>query len=299
MDTPRSPFFMHGFTMNKDQPLKGIALITTAFGLFVAMSMFNKLLTGLHHPAEILFYRNLTALIPCLIFIISTHQFHYFHTKHPISMAARVIIGTGGLICTLAATQALPMSTASTLFFVSTIITPILATFILKERPPLHRWVAVAISIIGVIIVAQPSPQVTLIGVALAIAAGTCHSIVHIILRFLKNESALTTTLYFFLGGVLTCGLAMPFIANTPTLYTAFILICIGITGGLGQYVLTRSFALAPASLLNPFAYTKILWSLMFDLTIFNLIPTWTTITGATLIITANLWVIYKERTNK
>ena len=282
--------------MPNPTPIKAIVYVCAAFLSFTTMSMLNKTLTGLHHPVEIMFYRNAFALVLAMLFILATQSFHYFRVKHPALIAMRIVFGTVSLTLTLAATQALPMSTATVLFFVSTLITPILAIVFLKETVGWRRWGAIAVGFAGVLIVAQPSPQVTMIGVIMALLAGFGHSIVHIMLRFLRGEDAFTVTLYFFIGGSLLAGLAMPWVASMPSYDSALALLGIGITGGLGQFLLTRGFALGEASVLSPFNYTGLLWSVLFDVTIFGLVPTRATLMGAALIIGANLYIAYRAR---
>jgi drug/metabolite transporter (DMT)-like permease len=286
-------------TLPKDSPLKGIIYVIIACFMFTCMSMFNKLLTGLHHPIEIVFYRNLVGLIPCTIFIIASGKLFYFKSKQPKMLLLRTLIGITGLALTLAAIQILPMSTATTLFFVSTLLTPILAILFLKEKVGWHRWSAILIGFCGVLIVAQPSLKVPLIGIIIALAAGSTHAFVHIILRHLRSEKSFTVTYYFFLMGVCMAAPFLFFIGHAPTSETLPILLAVGITGALGQYFLTSGISLAPANLLSPFNYTGLIWSLLFDITIFGLIPTWTTLLGGAIILGANLYITWREHKNK
>lgn len=264
--------------------------------MFTAMSMFNKLLTGAHHPIEIVFYRNLIAFIPCTIFILVSGSFFYLKTTQPKMLLLRTFVGTTGLALTLASAQLLPMSTATTLFFVSTLLTPVFAIIFLKEKVGLHRWAAVVTGFLGVLIVARPSIQVPLIGICIALASGVMHSFVHIILRRLRTENAFTVAFYFFAAGTIMPLPFLPFLGALPALENIPFLLGVGITGGIGQYCLTRGLAMAPASLLSPFNYTGLIWSLLFDVTIFGLIPTWATLVGATIIISSNLYILHRER---
>ena len=293
-----SPFLIKKTCMlqiQPDRPLKGILFVCSAFFMFTCMSMLGKLLTGIHSPIEIGFYRNLSALIPCAIYIAITRKTNLLKTTKPATLLARTTIGSIGLLLTIAAVQELPIADATVLFFTSTLILPILAIVFLKETISIHRWSAIALGMIGVIIVAQPSGQMTLLGIALALAAAVTHASINALLRALRNENPFMITFYFFLSGVVISGIFMPFIARMPTPQSALIMLAIGATGSLGQYFITRAFAMAPASLLNPFAYTGLLWAVLFDITIFGIIPTWTTLLGAAIIISASLYIAYRE----
>ncbi|MCB1580258.1 MAG: DMT family transporter [Rhodospirillales bacterium] len=280
---------------HQDKILHGVAFACTAFFCFTVMSAMNKLLTGQHHVMEIVFYRNLLAIIPCCAYIVITHKYHLLKTGQPFTLALRVTIGTIGLYLTFAAVQELPMANATVLFFMSTLLIPVLAHFFLKEYIGIHRWIAVAIGLTGVIIVAQPSPNVTAIGVTMALGAATCHGCMQVLLRALKSQNAFTITFYFFVGGVIVPGLFMPWVATTPTPESAFVMLGIGISGGLGQLFLTLAFQRAPASLLGPFNYTGLIWATGFDIWIWHIAPGWPVFIGTAIIIASNLYILHRE----
>ncbi len=279
----------------QDNLWKGIGYVCSAFFLFTTMQALNKLLTGQHHVVEITFYRSFIALIPCCIYLFYTKNYHLLKTTRPIKITIRAVLGFASTILTLGAIQHLPMSDATVLFFSATLLVPILAHFFLKEHIGLHRWVAVLIGMIGVILIAQPSPQMTAWGIVLALGAAATHAFAQVLIRSMKQESAFTITFYLFFGGLLLSGLAMPWFAKMPTFESAFILIAIGITGGFGQLFITKGFQLAPASLLAPFAYTGIIWATGFDIIIWHYVPGWPVYLGASIIIAAKAYIIYRE----
>lgn len=280
-------------------PLKGIAFACIAFFLFAAMSMFNKLLTDQHHAIEVVFYRNLLGFVALGGYLLATKKLHILKTNQPWLMSARVIVGTIGLFFTLAAVRALPMSYATTLFFVSTLIIPILAVAFLHEKIGLPRIAAIIVGFCGVLLVAQPSGHVALAGVLLALAAGTCHALIQTMLRALKRQPALTITFYFFVGGVVMPLVFMPFVAHMPTGQSALLLFMVGVTGCLGQLFLTMAFQHAPASVVSPFNYTGLIWAIVFDISIWGIMPDAVVLIGAALIIGASLFIAYRERRAK
>ena len=283
----------------QNQTIKAIAIICVGFFFVTVMSMLSKLLTGIHHPVEIAFYRNLLAVIACGIFIISQKRYDLIAINRPWALTLRGFIGAAGLVTCLTATQILPMATTTTLLFTSTLIVPIAATFLLKEHVGPHRWIAILIGMTGVIIVARPSIDVPVSGILWGLTGAIFIAAANILIRSLRNENSFTVTMSYFVGSVIFLAPIIPFVATMPTLNSALILTGIAITGGLFQYCFTIALKMAPASTLNPFNYTGLLWSLLFDITIFGLLPTWTTLTGATLIISASLYILWRERKNK
>lgn len=283
---------------NIEIPVKGILYACIAFFLFSCMSMFNKLVADAHHSVEVVFYRNLLGLIGLGVYLIAANKLSLLRNARPKIMAARVIVGTMALLFTLSSMRYLPMSYATTLFFISTLLVPILATVFLKEKVGYHRIAAILVGFCGVILVAQPSGQIAMIGVVLALLAGVGHSIVHILLRALKKEPVLGVTFYFFLGGVVFPLPLMPFMGHVPEGINIVYLLMVGLTGCGGQYFLTAAAQHAPASVVSPFNYTGLLWSLIFDFTLWGLVPDGVVILGAVLIIGSSLYILYRERKN-
>ena len=56
-----------------------------------------------------------------------------------------------------------------------------------------------------------------------------------------------------------------------------------------------QAFDRAQASLLAPFNYSKLLWSILLGYIVFGQLPTINTLAGTTLIIAAGLYIVYRE----
>lgn len=283
-------------TEQKDNILKGISFACTAFFMFTVQTSFSKMLSGHHNAIEIVFYRNFLCLMPFLGFILWTKQYGLAKTHMPITLGARVSIGLVGTVLTLAAVQYLPLADATVLFFMSTLLIPVLSHFYLKEYIGAHRWIAVAIGMTGVILVAQPSGAVSLFGVMLALGAATVHASIQVLTRAMKTVNPFTINFYFFLVGSVGPLLIMPWVGHAPTAESVPFLLGVAITGGLGQYFLTRGFQAAPASLLGPFNYTGLIWATGLDILIWNYVPGWPVFLGGAIIILSKLYIIHRER---
>lgn len=279
-----------------DIPLRGIAFAALAFFLLAVMNALAKILSADHHIIEIAFYRNLVSVLPFLAYILITQKHHLFITKRPRALLARSVIGTISLVTTFAAFAALPMAEVTVLLFTTTLITPALAYFFLKERVGIHRWSAIGVGFVGVIImVGLQGFSGALIGIALALCAALMHASLGLLLRMMKEESPVTVTFYFVLTGMILTGLCMPFIAVMPTAQALWLLIATGVAGGLAQLCLSLAFKYAPTAAIAPLNYTGLIWATGFDILIWQLVPGWPVFLGATIIIAANSYVIYRE----
>jgi drug/metabolite transporter (DMT)-like permease len=74
------------------------------------------------------------------------------------------------------------------------------------------------------------------------------------------------------------------------------LLLGIGITGALGQHLITEAFRHAPAAVVAPFEYTALLWGVTLDLVIWHVLPGAVTLAGGTIVIGAGLYLLARER---
>lgn len=285
---------------HQDNTLRGIGLACTAFFLFSVMSAMAKVLSDTHHVAEIAFYRNLIFFLPLLIYILLKKNPALFKTKKPRAVAFRAIIGSISLITTYGAFAALPMADTTVLLFTSTLITPFLVHFFLKEHVGIYRWCAIAVGLCGVILMAGPTGTMAPLGLALGLSAAAMHAMMYATLRYLKTESSLTVTFYFILAGIIVPGIFfMPFVAAPIlNLKELALFLLLGASGGMAQLCLASAHRLAPASLVAPFNYTGLIWATIFDITIWAKIPSWPVLVGGAIIISSNLFILHRERIN-
>ena len=285
---------------HSDKIFIAIGCCLAAHLLFAIMGASAKLLSANHHVAEIAFYRNLIVFVPMFAFIILRKKHHLLKTKKPKLIALRAVTGGIGLIITFAAISMLPMAYATVIFFTSSILTPVLAFFFLKEHIGIHRWSAVIVGMLGVIIIAQPSGEVSILGLLFALTAACIHASIYTILRGLKTESPTTVTFYFILAGVLIPGMFMPFVWKPIELDELGLFLLVGISGGSAQMFLANAYKYAPAAVVTPFAYSALLWTIMLDIYVWNYDLDFISIfTGASFILAAQIYIIYREYKNK
>lgn len=284
--------------LHKDQIIKGIIFAAFAFFLLAVMNAMAKLLSETHHVIEIAFYRNLFAVIPFLLYITATRQFHLFKTKKPRALAFRSVLGIISLVTTFAAFQALPMAEVTVLLFTASLMIPALSFFVLKEHVGIYRWGAILVGMGGVFIMAGPSGVSSWAGVGFALAAATMHAFLGLVLRYMKTESPVTVTFYFVFAGMILTGFLMPLYASIPTPYEWMMFIAIGISGALAQICLALAYKNAPASAVSPFNYTGLIWASGFDIFLWQLIPGWPVFLGGFVVIASALFIAYREKIN-
>jgi len=69
-----------------------------------------------------------------------------------------------------------------------------------------------------------------------------------------------------------------------------------GFCGGIAQILLTESYRYADVSTIAPFEYTSILLGIVISYLLFDDIPTATTLVGTLIVVSAGIFIIYREQ---
>jgi drug/metabolite transporter (DMT)-like permease len=281
-----------------DRPLAAIGIRVMATLLLSAMFALAKLAQDRGvNLIEILFFRQAVAVLPVFALVMAGPGIASLKTQRPGLHASRTAVGMTGMTLNFATVALLPLAEAQTLWFTTPMFATILSALVLGEIVGVHRWSAVALGFVGVLIVVQPqSGHLPLFGASLGLVAALVTAFVTILLRQLgRTEPALTTVFWF---GVLSVGplaLAMPWFAQRHDSGTWGLLIAMGILGGLGQVALTYSLQFAPVSTIAPVDYTSLIWSTLLGALLFGTLPTPWTWLGAPVIIASGLYIVWRE----
>ena len=76
-----------------------------------------------------------------------------------------------------------------------------------------------------------------------------------------------------------------------------WIVLClIGISGGLGHYLLALAHRYAPASVLAPFLYQQIVWMVLLGYLVFGDVPDAAVVLGAAIVVASGGYLLWRER---
>jgi drug/metabolite transporter (DMT)-like permease len=279
--------------------LLGIGLRIAAVACFGIMAAALKLASdaGVNVP-ELVFYRSLFGLPPLMIWIAWNRDFGAWRTSRPLAHLVRAAMGLIAMALNFTALALLPLAEAVTISFVAPLFSVMLSALILAEPVGRHRWSAVAVGFLGVLIVMQPGgTHLPATGLAIALAAAMAVAAVTITLRQIgRTEKAPTIVLWFTCWSVIAAGLFMPAFAQHHDGAVWAILVAMGLFGGLGQLFMTSALRFAPVSAVVPFDYTQLLWAVLFGWLLWGSQPHATTWIGAGVIIVSGLYTLYRER---
>ena len=282
---------------HEEHVVRGMIASMGAFFMFTVMNVFAKLLSANHSVIEIAFYRNLIACMPFLFMVcVLGKRAILVIRSQPAAVGFRAVLGAVSLVTTFAAYSLMPMAETAVLLFTASLFIPVFGVFFLKERVGPYRWAGVAIGFVGVVIMAGPIGNVNSLGVAVALLAALLHATLQVVLRYLgRFERPETVTFYFLVIGTLVTALPLPFVAVPPTMAEIPLLVGVGLSGAVAQWLISIAFRNAPAAIVTVFNYSSIVWSMLFGWMIWNEWPLPTVLAGATIIIASNALVIWRE----
>ncbi len=289
---------MNAFPSVPQNRLLGILLRLGAMACLGIMAAMIKLAHEAQiHIVEQIFYRFAFGLPPLAIWIAVTRNFRPWHTQRPLAHLARGALGITTMALGFGALAYLPLAEAAVIGFAAPFFSVVLSALILSEPVGRHRWSAVAIGFLGVLIVMQPGDTaLPTMGLVLALLNAFSVAVVMVTIRQIgRTDSTPTSVLWFSGFSLIASGLLMPAFATRHDLAEWLILLVLGLAGGLGQLLTTASLRFAPVSAVVPFDYTQLLWAVLLGWVIWQTQPSATTWAGAAVIIASGLYTLYRE----
>jgi len=285
-------------------PVTGIALKILSVLVFIAMSTVIKLLAPHIPPGETVFFRSFFAIPVILAWLVWRRELSVgLKVRQPMGHVWRGVAGTSAMGLGFAGLAFLPLPEVTALGYAAPLLTVIFAAMFLGEEVRAFRLTAVALGLVGVLIVLWPrlgsfegnDPTATL-GAMLVIMGATFAALAQVFIRKMVATERTSAIVFWFSVTSATLSLiSLPFGWVAPSPYEATLLISCGFLGGLGQILLTSSYRFADASIVAPFEYVSMLFALGIGYWMFAEVPTLWMLGGAGLIIAAGVMIIWRE----
>ncbi|SCW82207.1 Uncharacterized membrane protein [Sphingobium faniae] len=292
------PAASHATADRLHRPLFAIGLRLAAV-CFMSVMFVTVRLADQHgvHLVEILFYRQLIALPVVAGYIAMSGGLHHIRFSRMGVHVSRTMMGLTGMALNFGAFILLPPAEATTIGFTMPIFGTIVAALFLHERAGVHRWGAVLLGFLGVLIMVRPdSGHFPMLGVLVALAGAFNTVLVSVLLRQLgRTENAGTIVFWFTALSLPPLGIGLLFYGQAHDLTTWGLLILIGVLGALAQMLLTAALRWGPMSIVLPMDYSTIIWTTLLGWMLWGDWPMSTTWVGAALIIASGLYIAWRE----
>jgi drug/metabolite transporter (DMT)-like permease len=183
--------------------------------------------------------------------------------------------------------------------FTAPLLMTLMAVPLLGERIRWRRMMSTLVGFSGVLIMLRPEGDMWKPVVPLLLLGIVVMALTRIMTRMLATtEPPACLAVWLLISHALTGIIMLPFYppAGLPSAFTWSALVLIGLANGLGHWMLARGYGLAPISALAPYEYTMLPFGGFFGLLVFAEIPSWSTLAGAAVLISAGLYNWHRER---
>ena len=280
-------------------PLIGVLFFMTAIFLISVVDTLCKLYTKDLHSIQLVWgYFVGINLILWTFFFLSGEKLNKLRTTNrPLLQIMRPAFLVFSISSLFLGLTYLPIAEATAIGFVAPLFITALSVPILKETVDIHRWGAVVVGLIGVIVIVRPGGDFWQFASIMPLLGALFFALFQIMTRLLSaTENTYTTLFYTGLGGLGWSSLMVPFVWTTPFKIHFLVFLATGTMGAIAHLCMINAFDRAEASLLAPYNYTKLLWVTVLGYLIFGDIPSLDMWIGAFIIVAAGFYVLYREK---
>jgi drug/metabolite transporter (DMT)-like permease len=213
------------------------------------------------------------------------------------------------------ALAAMPIADATAIFFISPMVIAVFSVIFLSERVGPHRWAAIGMGFLGVLIIIRPGTDAFTAVALLPLLAATCYAALHMLTRRLgATDSAATMAVYMqlaFLGFSVLVGLgigdgrfdggahaSLSFLLRAwvwPDPADAGLFLLTGIGSALGGFLISQAYRICEAALIAPLEYAAMPMAIFWGFVVFSEWPDRMAWSGIALIVGAGIYMIIRE----
>jgi drug/metabolite transporter (DMT)-like permease len=297
-------------------PVIGALWALFASVAFSGVDTLVKFLSSDYPHYQLTFLRTLVALAVLLVFIA------------PVSGGLRAL-GTRRLgvhllrgacvvfanLCFFLALAALPLAEAVAIFFVSPFLIALFSIFFLGETVGPFRWGAIAVGLLGVLIVLRPGMAAFQVAAILPIFAAAGYGMLHILTRRVGDTEGATALVFWtqliMLAVAGLAGLAfgdgrfdlfqhpsMAFLFRAwvwPSPFDAALIAALGVMVTLAGFAISEAYRRSEAAFIAPFEYVALPLAVAWGIVLFDEWPDAAALTGIALILISGLVLVWRE----
>jgi drug/metabolite transporter (DMT)-like permease len=284
------------------QWLKGCAIFLCSLVAFACLDAFAEDLVERYSAPLVNFarYSVIIVLAWCLLWIKRVPM-RVAPAERKLLVYRGALLGMVGIFF-MPALQYLPLAEGTALYFVSPLMVVLLAPMVLRENVGFKQYAAVGLGMIGMLCIVNPlgntssetgvDSGLSLFGSLLMLVSATGYAMVQLFTRKLANRVqseqifAYSALICWLLGFVV---LIFWWPTKWPNTRDAIEMILMGVSGGIGQFLLIYAFKIVPASTLAPLNYFQLVLAVLFGELFFAQMPSLLSLTGMALIVAAGL----------
>jgi drug/metabolite transporter (DMT)-like permease len=283
-------------TARRNQIPRGIAYMVASTVMFAGGNAIVKWQLETYPLGEVAFSRTLFAFLTVAMIVLPRAGLSVLRTRRYRVHLQRGLSQFGSMVCWMLAVSALTLGAATAIGFAAPLFTTLLSIVVLKEKVGIHRWSALIVGFVGVVVITDPGPGMLTYGALFALGNAILISTVAIAIRRMSVSESAETLTFYQMSIILFCtACLLPFGFVMPAWYEALMLAFAGIGNGIAQFWWTRSLSLAPPSAVVPFNYLSLVWATLLGFAIWGDVPTPELLLGSAIVVASGLYILWRE----
>lgn len=272
--------------------LRGTLLLLVAMVFFTAMLLLIRIAGERLPVMQVLVVRQV--VMQLMIFAYAGRRVKdLLRTSSPRLQIVRGMLSLGATLATFIAVIYLPLALATAISFTYAIFTTLGAALFLKENVDFSRWAAAIIGLVGVVIMLSPTEQGGLPFILIALGGAVLSAGMILTVRGLDPNEPIETVLTYQ-GLLVVPVLLIPVLLawQEPTLEEWGVLVLIGVTGAIGQWLLIDAYQQAEASILAPLDFVRLLLMTACGLLFFGETPNLSLLVGVVIVLGTTIFIV-------
>jgi len=275
-----------------------------------------KLLSGDYPLHQIIWVRALVGITVTLTILLPLEG-GYQQLKTPFLkihlLRGLCVVAANMMFFTGLATISLPE--ASAIFFIAPLFITALSVIFLDEKVGVWRWLAVAVGLAGVIVMLRPGTSAFKFAALLPLSAAAAYATLQVLTRKIGlQEKASVMAFYIQFVFIVVCttfGLMFgdgrygnPLHPSIDFLFRAWvmpspldlsIMLGLGLSSGVGGYLISQAYRICEAALIAPFEYLALVLAIIWGISLWGEWPDNIAWIGITMIFASGLFVFWRE----
>lgn len=281
------------------QSLRGIVLVVFSMAAFALEDALIKDLTSRQPIGQVILTLGFGGALVFFVIAGDAGRVWILRALAVPQVLVRTLAEAGSAATFVTALSLVPISTVAAVFQATPLAVAAGAALVFGERVGWRRWTAIVVGFAGVLLIIRPGldgfrPEAML--VLLTVVSIALRDLVT--RRIPPEVPSVAIAFHGFFALVLTGALILAF-TGAPVRPPAPDLARLGaavLFGTAGYYAIVAAMRLSDASILMPFRYARLIFSLIIGVTVFSERPDALTLTGAGVILAAAFYTYLRER---
>jgi len=283
----------------QDKTGLAIFLMCAVSFIFALQDSFSRVLGAEYPPVLIVMIRYwvFAAFVIALVSRQPGGLRRAIRTKRPVTQIIRGVLLAAEVLLMVEAFVRLGLIETHAVFAVYPLLIAALSGPILGEKVGWRRWSAIGLGFAGILVILNPGGGVMSWSALLPFGAASLFALYGLLTRHVsRDDPAIVSFFWTGIAGAVAITLVgiwdWQWLAPADWFWMGALCIC----GMTSHYLMIRSYEMAEASALQPFAYTQLVWVSFIGVWVFSETLRTNVIIGACIVVMAGIFTLWRQR---